>query len=59
MSVNVQEEMNNSINILLDAAKSAEEHEYAFDVIEEYIDNIDYANGIIISIIKYVYVILT
>lgn len=49
MSVNVHEEMNNSINILLDSNKSVEEHEYAFDVIEEYADNIDYANGIIIN----------
>lgn len=49
MSVNVQEEMNNSINILLDTKKHVEEHEYAFDVIEEYIDNIDYANGIIFN----------
>ncbi|XP_050438577.1 uncharacterized protein LOC126844428 isoform X2 [Adelges cooleyi] len=44
ISVNVQEEMNNSINLLLDTNKSVEEHEYAFDVIEEYTDNIDYAN---------------
>lgn len=47
MSVNVQEEMNNSINILLDTKKHVEEHEYAFDVIGEYVDNIDYANGTI------------
>ncbi|XP_050530712.1 uncharacterized protein LOC126899670 [Daktulosphaira vitifoliae] len=44
MSVNVHEEMNNSINILLDVNKSVEEYEYAFDVIEEFIENIDYAN---------------
>jgi len=48
MSVNVQEELNNSINILLDTNKHVEEYYHAFDVIEEYIDNIDYANGILI-----------
>lgn len=51
MSVNVHEEMNNSINILLDSKKQVEDHEYAFDVIEEYVDNIDYANGIVICIL--------
>ena len=45
MSVNVHEEMNNSINILFDNNKQADEHEFAFDVIAEYVDNIDYANG--------------
>lgn len=45
MTVNVHEEMNNSINIILDSKKKVEEIEYAFDVIGEYIDNIDYANG--------------
>lgn len=45
MTVNVHEEMNNSINILLDSKKHVEELEYAFDVIAEYIDSIDYANG--------------
>ncbi|VVC44175.1 Armadillo-type fold,Armadillo-like helical,Nucleotide exchange factor Fes1 [Cinara cedri] len=44
MTVNVQEEMHNSINILLDSNKTANELEYAFDVLAEYIDNIDYAN---------------
>ncbi|XP_060845081.1 uncharacterized protein LOC132924671 [Rhopalosiphum padi] len=44
MSVNVHEEMNNSINILFDNNKQVEEHEFAFDVIAEYVDNIDYAN---------------
>lgn len=47
MTVNVQEEINNSINILLDSKKHLEEHEFALDVISEYIDNIDYAIGII------------
>lgn len=45
MAVNVHEEMNNSINILLDSKKHVEEHIFAFDVICEYIENIDYANG--------------
>jgi len=45
MSVNVHEEMNNSINILFDSNKQVDEHEFAFDVIAEYVDNIDYANG--------------
>lgn len=44
MSVNVHEEMNNSINILFDNNKQVDEHEFAFDVIAEYVDNIDYAN---------------
>jgi len=48
MTVNVQEELNNSINILLDTNKHVGEFDHAFDVIEEYIDNIDYANGILI-----------
>lgn len=47
MTVNVHEEMNNCINILLDSEKNVEQHEYAFDVIAEYTDNIDYANGTI------------
>lgn len=45
MSVNVHEELNNSINILFDNNKQVDEHEFAFDVIAEYVDNIDYANG--------------
>ncbi|XP_015371594.1 PREDICTED: uncharacterized protein LOC107167177 [Diuraphis noxia] len=44
MTVNVHEEMNNSINILFDSNKQVDEHEFAFDVIAEYVDNIDYAN---------------
>lgn len=43
MSVNIQEELNNSINILLDPNKHVGEYDHALDVIEEYIDNIDYA----------------
>lgn len=45
MTVNVHEEMNNSINILLDSDKPAAEYEYALDVIGEHVDTIDYANG--------------
>lgn len=51
MSVNVHEEMNNSINILLDSKKHVEDYEYAFDIIEEYVDNIDYANGTVVCIL--------
>lgn len=45
MSVNVHEEMNNSINILFDNNKQVDEHEFAFEVLAEYVDHIDYANG--------------
>lgn len=45
MTINVQEEMNNSVNILLDPNKPLREYLCAFNILEEYIDNIDYANG--------------
>lgn len=45
MTVNVQEELNNAMNILYDNNKPLNDHEFAFDVIAEYVDNIDYANG--------------
>lgn len=48
MTVNVGVEMNNAINILLDTKKHVEEHMYAFEIIEEYVDHIDYANGNVI-----------
>ncbi|XP_025206285.1 hsp70-binding protein 1-like [Melanaphis sacchari] len=44
MTVNVHEEMNNSINILFDNKKQVDEHEFAFDVIAEYVYDLDYAN---------------
>ncbi|KAE9534087.1 hypothetical protein AGLY_008823 [Aphis glycines] len=44
MSVNVQEEMNNAINILHDNNKQLSDYDMAFDIIAEYVDNIDYAN---------------
>lgn len=47
MSVNVQEEINNSINILLDPKKEVKDHINALDVLVEYVDNIDFANGIV------------
>jgi len=46
MSVNVQEEMNNAINILHDNNKQLSDYDMAFDIIDEYVDKIDYANGI-------------
>jgi len=48
MSVNVHGEMRNSINILLDTEKDEEEYLHAFDVIAEFVDNIDFANGIVV-----------
>jgi len=53
MSVNVQEEMNNAINILHDNNKQLSDYDMAFDIIAEYADNIDYANGI--NVIFYFY----
>lgn len=47
MSVNVQEEINNSINILLDPKKEVTDHINALDVLVEYVDSIDFANGIV------------
>lgn len=47
MSVNVHEEINNSINILLDPNKEEKEYNYAFIVLGEYVDSIDFANGIV------------
>lgn len=44
MSVNVQEEMNNAINILHDNNKQLSDYDMAFDIIAEYVDKIDYAN---------------
>jgi hsp70-interacting protein len=44
MSVNVHGEMRNSINILLDTEKDEEDYLHAFDVIAEFVDNIDFAN---------------
>ncbi|XP_026818948.1 uncharacterized protein LOC113557572 [Rhopalosiphum maidis] len=43
----VHEKMNHSINILFDNKKQVEELEFAFDVIEQFIDNIDYANDFV------------
>jgi len=51
MSVNIHEDMNNAINILLDSNKHIGDYEYAFDLIEEYIETIDYANGILFKIV--------
>jgi len=53
MTVNVQEEMNNAINILHDNNKQLSDYGMAFDIIAEYVDNIDYANGI--NVIFYFY----
>lgn len=50
MTVNVQEEMNNSINILLDTNKAVGEYEYALDVLDEFADDLDFAIGIFISV---------
>jgi len=43
MTVNLQEEMNNCINILLDANKVAGDYEYALDVLNEYVEDMDFA----------------
>lgn len=40
--------MNNLFHILLDTDKNVEVHDHAYNVIKNYIDNIDYANGTLI-----------